>query len=187
MKKDVIYNVDILVNSNSVIVECQYECAAGMGPRSHSKHVCATLYDLCIFSKKKEICVEETCTEKLQTFHRSKKFQGSPLKSAALTLRKKYSHEGVFNQINFDPRPSKFKKSLSYPAYFQNACLNFAHNDPQMPVLETIPPANLKAVAHGHDYVQRTSEDVYFSELYLLETYVHRLCLSIAGHSRYLA
>jgi hypothetical protein len=44
MKKSVSYKVDIVLESDGVVSECQCECAVGMGPTAHCKHVCACLF-----------------------------------------------------------------------------------------------------------------------------------------------
>jgi hypothetical protein len=165
MKKSVVYNVDVIVDSNAVVCECQCECAAGMGPEGHCKHVCAVLYGLYLFSQTKEIIVQETCTEQLQAFHRSKRFKGSPLKSSAMNLRTQSSASSVFTKATFDPRPHNLRNSSSYPAYFQSTCLNFSHCSPRMPILQLIPPANLQAVASDHDYLLDTPADVCLRNL----------------------
>ena len=53
MKKGVCYTIDIELNTGGSVLETQCECAAGMGPQAHCKHVCATLYGAAMFSKKK--------------------------------------------------------------------------------------------------------------------------------------
>ena len=39
MRASVVYKVDICISSDCVILECQCECAAVMGPQAHCKHV----------------------------------------------------------------------------------------------------------------------------------------------------
>lgn len=46
MKKSVVYEIDVCMDKDGFIVECQCECAAGMGPNAHCKHVCAVLLAL---------------------------------------------------------------------------------------------------------------------------------------------
>ena len=75
MKKSVTYKLDIAVDCDECIVESQCECAAGMGPNAHCKHVCCLLLALYNFSSSGEILTEETCTQRLQTFHCSKSIQ----------------------------------------------------------------------------------------------------------------
>ncbi|CAC5413887.1 unnamed protein product [Mytilus coruscus] len=57
MKKSVTYNVDVSID-------------------------CDALY---YFSSNGEIVTEETCTQRLQTFHKSKRFKGSPIKACDLS------------------------------------------------------------------------------------------------------
>ena len=40
MSKPVLYTIDIAIENDGIIAECQCECAAGMGPLAHCKHIC---------------------------------------------------------------------------------------------------------------------------------------------------
>ncbi|KAK2140510.1 hypothetical protein LSH36_1333g00025 [Paralvinella palmiformis] len=85
MYKKCIYNVDIQLDSLGVVQQCQCECAAGMGPEAHCKHVGLVIHAL---TKLKEgIITQEICTQVLQTFHQAKKYTGSPVKMEHLVLR----------------------------------------------------------------------------------------------------
>lgn len=53
MKKSVSYKIDIVLKRNGDILESQCECAAGMGPNVHCKHVCTVLFACIIFATKK--------------------------------------------------------------------------------------------------------------------------------------
>jgi hypothetical protein len=44
MKRAVTYKVDIAIDEHGSIYECQCECAVGMGPNAHCKHVCCLLF-----------------------------------------------------------------------------------------------------------------------------------------------
>jgi len=72
MKKHVTYSTDIELDKHGVIKQCQCECAAGMGPETHCKHVATVLICLVNFCKSGTAKIEETCTSKLQTFHKAK-------------------------------------------------------------------------------------------------------------------
>ena len=50
----------------------------------HCKHAVTVLFAFLQFSMKKCVITEETCTQKLQTFHKTKRFLGSPLKHCSL-------------------------------------------------------------------------------------------------------
>ena len=101
MKKSVIYVVDIVLDISGAVVECQCECAVGMGPTEHCKHVCAQLYGLQQISMGNCGVLHETCTQKLQTFNKCKKFKGSPQKSSALNLRPKLPNSSYQRRNNF--------------------------------------------------------------------------------------
>ena len=57
MRKNVTYKTDISIDENGVILECQCECGAGMGPSAHCKHVCAVIFGLIDFSTRRIINV----------------------------------------------------------------------------------------------------------------------------------
>jgi hypothetical protein len=160
MKKSVIYVVDIVLDISGVIVECQCECAVGMGPTAHCKHVCALFYGLSQISMGNCVVLHETCTQKLQTFNKCKRFKGSPQKSTALNLRPNSLISSIFSQSSYDPRASDFKNLKSYPAFFRNTCINFAHKSPTMPILQTVPPCNLYAFYNDHDYFCTSPESM---------------------------
>ncbi|XP_074658610.1 uncharacterized protein LOC141911521 [Tubulanus polymorphus] len=80
MKKSVSYKVDVVIDNCGVVVEVQCECGAGQGPNAHCKHVTTVLYAAYKFKEEKKIITEVTCTQTLQTFHRTKPHLGSPVK-----------------------------------------------------------------------------------------------------------
>ena len=169
MKKSVVYQVDLLLSEAGVISETQCECGAGMGPSAHCKHVTCVLLALVDFTDTKSICVQETCTERLQTFHKVKKFKGSPQKAQQVRLKEIPSNtsNSIFNKTDFDPRPLKFRNQPSYPAYLRNTCVNF-QSPTSMPILQTVPPANMKALCMDHDYMKESPEEKFLHEKNIL-------------------
>ena len=76
----------LMFDVDGCVVQCQCECAAGMGPSATCKHVCTVLFALQMFYECGEIITEETCTQHLQTFHQTKPYKGSPVKAKDLPL-----------------------------------------------------------------------------------------------------
>ena len=109
-----------------------------MGPNALCKHVCCLLWALHNFSNNGEIITEETCTQRLQTFHHSKPYKGSPIKANSLPLKG--------SEVQCDPRPAKYRNSASYSDYFRNICLNHKGVS-KFPISQLYPPANMYAVA----------------------------------------
>lgn len=165
MRKLINYAVDVVLDVSGVVVECQCECAVGMGPTAHCKHVSALLYGIAQISSGACVMLHETCTQKLQSFNSCKKFRGSPQKSAALNLRPNALSASIFSQASYDPRPIELQNLKSYPAFFQNTCLNFAHKSPNMPILRKIPPCNVYALYLDHDYFWASPESMCLKEL----------------------
>jgi hypothetical protein len=97
-KKGISYEIDILFDKTGAITEAQCECPAGEGPDAHCKHVCTVVYGAIMFTKNKEIKAEQTCTDNLQSFHKCKRFLGSPLRSQNLDM----SGADEITNIDFD-------------------------------------------------------------------------------------
>lgn len=146
MRANVVYVVDLLLSPEAIVLESQCECAAGMGPSAHCKHVCCVLFGLTEFAESKEFKTLETCTQQLQTFHKAKKHLGSPVKAEQLKLH-------VSENLNFDPRPASFRENRAYQGFFQNSLLNSrAFGD--APIMQIVPPANPYAFNNDHDYMK---------------------------------
>ncbi|CAC5384454.1 unnamed protein product [Mytilus coruscus] len=158
MKKSVTYNVDVSIDCDGSIFESQCECAAGMGPNAHCKHVCCVLIALYYFSSNGEIVTEETCTQRLQTFHKSKRFKGSPIKACDLSVSAVRA-----SNVNFDPRPRASQNTSNYQDYFRNICLNHKYGS-TLPTVQLYPPANIYGVVTDHDYFEFHPEDKWLLE-----------------------
>jgi len=163
MRKNVTYVVDVVVDKYSTVLQCQCECAAGMGPTAHCKHVRAVLSALCDFTKNKSVRTEQTCTQRLQTFHKTKTYKGTPLKANTLrsTLLRNKARGAQpttpgCNRLHFDPRPEKFRKSAVYSSYVRNQAINFAAAQPasaqKMPLMQLYAPANPYSLESDHFY-----------------------------------
>ncbi|KAK4301494.1 hypothetical protein Pmani_026272 [Petrolisthes manimaculis] len=82
------------------------QTAAGQGPAAHCKHVITVLFALVAFCKNGELLTDLTCTQVLQTFHKSKIHKGSPLKL-------KNFHEATGKESGhklYDPRTNVVNK-----------------------------------------------------------------------------
>lgn len=158
MKKSVTYNVDVSIDCDGSICESQCECAVGMGPNAHCKHVCCVFLALHNFSSNGEILTEETCTQRLQTFHKSKRFKGSPIKACDLSIAVVKA-----SNVNFDPRPREFQNTANYQDYFRNICLNHKAGS-TLPIIQLFPPANIYGIVTDHDYFEYHPEDHWLSE-----------------------
>jgi len=144
MKSKVTYLVDVCIDKDAVVKECQCECGAGMGPHAHCKHVAAVLYGLVKFSESGEFTTTQSCTQQLQTFHHTKKHTGSPVKAQNLKLP-------ACHTVDFDPRPPQFIKQVGYPDYFRNTCIN-SHLLSTASISQCFTPANPYGVLYDHCY-----------------------------------
>ncbi|XP_060084052.1 uncharacterized protein LOC132563310 [Ylistrum balloti] len=145
-------------NKNGCVLEGQCECAAGMGPQAHCKHVCAVLYACYKFSIFKELLTEETCTKKLQTFHKSKPYYGSPIKAQNLP----FANENL--TVNYDPRPQQYRNVTSYSDHFRSVWLNHTKVN-VYPVSQIFKPANPYALDSDHDYSEIKISDKWLQDM----------------------
>lgn len=118
MKKNFVYHIDVHLDMHGVVQAAQCECALGMGPRAHCKHIAVLL--LALTKQKDGILTNETCTQKLQSFHRTKPYRGSPLKAHQLQLRQSRSFG---NLACFDPWMNPDITGKSLPHAFRNSWL----------------------------------------------------------------
>lgn len=148
MKKNCIYTVDLHLDACGIVLAAQCECAVGMGPGAHCKHVCLALFALT--KQQIGIITKETCTQTLQTFHVVKPYNGSPVKMQDLKLRRS---RPLHELATFDPRPNRFRNSSQYPYYFRNVCLNARVQN--IPIRQLYEPANLHALVNDHAYMPK--------------------------------
>ena len=121
------------------------------------------MYGAIMLTKNKAINVEETCTQKLQSFYKCKRFLGSPLKTQSLNM----PGADKFTNMEFDPRPQHLRNMPGYQDHFRNTCLNFSGIS-EMPIFQTFEPANTLAVAHDHDYLRLTPKDHFLERISVL-------------------
>jgi hypothetical protein len=95
---------------------------------------------LCL-QKTKTINVEETYTQKLQSFHKCKRFLDSSLKAQSLNM----TGAAEFTNMDFDPIPKHLRNMPGYQDHFRNTCLNFSCVS-EMPISQTFEPVNTFAV-----------------------------------------
>lgn len=152
MKSGVSYIVDIEIDCDGLVCEAQCECAAGMGPTAHCKHVSAVLYGLSIYVAEGNIKTMETCTQTLQQFRAVKRAHGgSPVKAENLKLP-------FGDKIVFDPRPVSGRGKEDYEVVFFDtwkACPLVS----ERPVSHLFEPANIRAVVNDHDCCKEPLED----------------------------
>lgn len=134
MKARMSYAVDVCINESGTIQEGQCECAVGMGPTAHCKHVGALLYGLCKFSETGEFITAQTCTQQLQTFHQVKKHLGTPVKAQNLLLK-------VNKNNDYDPRPGPLINQHGYETFLNNTVVNSGVMC-TAPVSQILEPAN---------------------------------------------
>jgi len=163
MKKGAAYIVDVRLAQDGSISETQCECAAGVGPHAACKHVVAILFAMCDFSLNCKLKLHLTCTQKLQTFHKSKPFLASPVKASHLKIGHSNTNN---NDLHYDPRPADCRNTPQYGSYVRNTIINYRglHGD-SVPLAQLYEPANRYALEHDHDYSANTLSDIFLSDI----------------------
>jgi len=152
MKKQTSYKVDVSLDEHGIVSEAQCECGAGQGPTAHCKHVTTVLYALFRLRVDGTVLTEQTCTQVLQTFHRTKPYTGSPMTSADI-------HDMRNHHYIFDPRPTDRINHPGYPSHFRNTILGFQSED-RMPVTQLFKPANPHSLK-DHHYTDKSEEEAF--------------------------
>jgi len=104
--------VDVCLSKVGTIHKRQCQCAVGMGPSAHCKHVGAVLYGLCKFCECIDFVTVQTNTQQLQTFHQTKKHLGTPVKAQNLSV---HAHANT----DYDPWDPQHVQQDSYPSLTQ--------------------------------------------------------------------
>ena len=137
-----------------------------MGPDAHCKHVSVAIYGLTKFSVNAAIDVQVTCTGNLQRFHQAKRFKGSPVKAHKFILTQKPATPNSIAIISScDPRPAEYRNMKYYQNFVRNVSLNFQYLGNEMPICQLYEPANLYAVAHDHDYLKYSPEEMFLQKM----------------------
>lgn len=179
MKAKISYIVDISLNDSGIVMACQCECGAGMGPSAHCKHTVAVLFGLTKFAGSGDFVTQQTCTQTLQTFHKAPKHTGTPLKVQNLQLT-------VNANIDYDPRPSQFVNHPTYESFFKNTVINSGLMN-NAPISQILAPANTLAVVHDHCYIGSHDPFESFFEsaklIHMSESEAHELQCATIGQS----
>ena len=103
---------------------------------------------------------------------------GSPVKSESFPVPRN------IKSLLYDPEPQRFKKSpQAYKARVQNEVINHvANKNPKIPILQTVPPANILASCNDHDY--SGSNETKFLESFGVEAITEPQIRSIEKKTR---
>ena len=66
--------------------------------------------------------------------------------------------------MNFHTKFIRFSHTLQCDTAIRSACVNFQGTDLQMkgmPILQTVPPVNMYAIAKDHDYLTYHPEEIF--------------------------
>lgn len=114
MKKDILYSINLTMDSNGYVLTASCGCPAGAGPTASCKHVCALCYALEKFCEIKRLRSPQSCTSELQKWNqpRKRKLDSRPAEDIAFI---KYEY-GKKNKpqppATYDPRPPSSRSTL---------------------------------------------------------------------------
>jgi len=159
MRKHVQYEVNASISFDGEIQEASCECTVGHSKTAHCKHVTVLLLamnDVCL---NRTVILEQTSTEKLQTFHQpTKKYTGSPMKAKLFQQR--------------TPMPEYNLDNKDYAIWYQNYCRNLfiarGYNN-SMSIKMMLEPANPYAIEWDHCYSTYNAKNALLKSLYLLD------------------
>ena len=126
-----------------------------MGPKPKCKHLSVVLLGLMSHSKTKTMVLEQSCTSKLQSFHRPNKFYGrSPVKCKDFPLPRSMKN------LIYDPEPEDCKQTPEqYKSLVQNSAMNYAASTGRRnPLLQLIQPAHIFASVSEPTYSKTNIE-----------------------------
>ena len=166
-RKRMTYHVHVSLDEDGSVLEGQCECTAGQGPTCHCKHLCALLFAVHQLSVTGELLTEKTCTQQLQGFHKARPFKGSPIKASTLP--------SSIQEVNFDPRPRKFRKQEGYEEQFRSIWLNHPRIN-AFPVSHLFQPANTYAVSHDHTYTGNSLDEEWLKVMTISEVSEEEIC-----------
>ena len=142
------YLYKIIINDYGEVQNSSCECPVGKGPHCTCKHITAVLLVLVNFKASKELRVNESCTETLQTFQRPKKsHKGSPVKAKDLGSGLPHADD--------DPRRPEHRNRPSYNDEVRNLTTNFVFaTGIDISMRYTVPKADLFEASIDHQYLQ---------------------------------
>ena len=110
MKKDILYKMDLTMNSCGDVTSASCACPAGAGPFGSCKHIAALCYALEEFCRLKEVRPPDSCTSHLQQWNRPRKRHLDARDVSGINFIK---HEfgkvkRTLSSVLYDPRPSEY-------------------------------------------------------------------------------
>lgn len=154
------YNVDISLSPDGEVIHGSCECPAGGHKCAHCKHFVATLLGLIDAFEKKPILLNETSTQKLQTFHQpAKPYFGSPIKAREMTDK---------ITLNLDSENDNSENDKLYQEYFLNVIKARGFNN-NMSIKQITYPANPFGFVNDHCYLKHDVEHDILKSLSLVD------------------
>ena len=115
MKKDIVYRLEMSIDSNGDIESASCGCPAGGKPFGSCKHISALCYALEEYSRIKQIRQPDSCTSRLQEWNRPRKRRLPPQEVEEIAfIKEEYGKsKRPLPSMVYDPRPTEFQCTTS--------------------------------------------------------------------------
>ena len=121
MKKDILYNINLTMDSNDYVLTASCGCPAGAGPTGSCKHICALCYALEKFCEIKRLRSPQSCTSELQKWNqpRKRKLESRPAEDITFIKYEYGKKNKPQPSATYDPRPSSSRSTPSLESRIQ--------------------------------------------------------------------
>ena len=113
MKKDILYKLNLTMDSSGEILSATCGCPAGNGPTGSCKHISALCYALEEFSRIKELRSPQSCTSQLQKWNqlRKRRLDSCCLDDITFIKHEYGKKKKMLESLVYDPRPPSFRST----------------------------------------------------------------------------
>ena len=139
MKKDKLYNINIMLDRFGDITQANCSCPAGTGPCGSCKHISALCYALEEFCRIKKIKSPESCTSQLQRWNqpRKRKLDACDVSDITFVKHEYGKPKQARSSMLYDPRPSEY--TVTSESEIQSLGKKLTETDEHVSLLHLLP------------------------------------------------
>ena len=107
MKKDILYNIKLTIDSSGEVLTASCGCPAGAGPKGSCKHISALCYALEEYCRIKELRSPHSCTSQLQKWNqpRKRRLESRSVEDISFVKYEYGKTKKTAQSVMYDPRP----------------------------------------------------------------------------------
>ena len=115
MKKNIVYRIELKLDTNGDIIGGKCGCPAGAGPCATCKHVSALCYALEEYSRIKELRQPDSCTSQLQHWNqpRKRRLESHEVDDISFVKDEHGKTKKTPQSMVYDPRPPELQKTTA--------------------------------------------------------------------------